>query len=120
MYDFKFGNGEQVNNIIDSVKVYIGDDIKEITCIITNKRLLFLDYPSKVFNSMEDLRISGKMNYIRKKEVVDYAYLDDISVINKLDRYTEIELKDGRYINIDNGIIKFLKERKWKKNKKRN
>lgn len=67
---------------------------KNVTCIITNQRLLILDYPSGIHNSAEDLRISGKMNYIKMKEVIGEINLKDIETIIKESNNYTIEFKN--------------------------
>ena len=80
MYDFKLNKNEEIKLISDNTIIYTAKEEKNITCIITNQRLLMLDYPSGIHNSAEDLRISGKMNYIRKKEIIEEI---DLSVDRK-------------------------------------
>ena len=66
---------------------------------------MFLDYPNAINNSMEDLRISGKINYIRKKEIVTEVYLSDIDkVVNENDDY-KIILKNKQYIIMDSYVV---------------
>lgn len=109
MYDFKLNKNEEVKLISDNTIVYTAKEEKNVTCIITNQRFLILDYPSGVHNSAEDLRISGKMNYIRKKEVIGEIGLKDIEAIVKEADYYRIELKNKEYINInDDDIIEYL------------
>lgn len=110
MYDFKLNKGEEIKLISDYTIVYTAKEEKNITCIITNKRLLILDYPSGIHNSAEDLRISGKMTYIKKKEVIGEIDLKDIETITKETDYYKIELKNKEYINLnDDDIIDYLK-----------
>ena len=92
MYDFKLNKGEEIKLISDNTIVYTSSEERNVTCIITNKRLLILDYPSGVHNSAEDLRISGKMTYIRKKEIAADINLKDITSITKENNYYKIEL----------------------------
>ena len=80
MYNFKLIDDEKIKLIDDDVLIY--KDNKLYTFIINNKRLLVLDYPCELYNSMEDLRISGKMNYIRMKEIIFEKNLDDIKLIS--------------------------------------
>lgn len=109
MYDFKLNKNEEVKLISDNAIIYRTKDIINVTCIITNKRLLILDYPSSIHNSAEDLRISGKMTYLRSKEVIGEIDLKDIETITKESNYYKIELKNKKYINLnDNEIIKYL------------
>lgn len=112
MYDFKLNKNEEIKLISDNTIVYTSSEEKNVTCIITNQRLLFLDYPSGVHNSVEDLRISGKMNYIRKKEVIGEIYLKDMETITKEVDYYKIEFKNKEYINLnDDEIINQLKKK---------
>lgn len=109
MYDFKLNKKEEIKLISDNTIVYTVKDEINVTCIITNQRLLILDYPSGVHNSAEDLRISSKMTYIRKKEVIGEIDLKDIKTITKEADYYRIELKNKEYINLnDDDIIGYL------------
>ena len=110
MYDFKLNKGEEIKLISDNTIVYTSSEERNVTCIITNKRLLILDYPSGAHNSAEDLRISGKMTYIRKKEVIGEIDLKDIENITKESDYYKIEFNNKEYINLnDKEIIEYLK-----------
>ena len=117
MYDFKLNKNEEIKLISDNSIVYTTKQEKNVTCIITNKRLLIFDYPSGVHNSAEDLRISGKMTYIKKKEVIGEIDLKNIENITRESDYYKIELKNKEYINLaDNEIINYLKgENLWRK-----
>ena len=109
MYNFKLNEIEEIKLISDNTIVYIAKEEKNVTCIITNQRLLILDYPSGVHNSAEDLRISGKITYIRKKEVIGEIYLKDIESITKEADYYKIKFKNKDYINLnDDEIIECL------------
>lgn len=112
MYDFKLNKNEKINLISDNTVIYTDTDKRNVTCIITNQRLLILDYPSGIHNSKEDLRISGKMTYIRKKEIICEIKLQNIiSIIKKKDSH-KIELNEG-FINLkDDEIIKYLNKEK--------
>ena len=111
MYDFKLNKNEEIKLISDNTIIYTDIEEKNVTSIVTNQRLLILDYPSGIYNSAEDLRISGKMTYIRKKEIICEIKLQKIkSIINDKDYY-KIELDDG-HINLkDDEIIKWLKRK---------
>ena len=113
MYDFKLKNNEEIRLISDDTIIYTDNEEINVTCIITNQRLLILDYPSGIYNSAEDLRVSGKMTYIRKKEIVAEINLKDITSITKENNYYKIELNNKGYINLsDEEIIKYLKKEK--------
>ena len=99
MYNFDLINGEEIKLIVDNVFIY--RDNKLYTFIITNKRLLILDYPSGLYNSMEDLRITSKMNYVRMKEVIFEKGLDDIKNVSKIRKKNRITFVDDRFIEFD-------------------
>ena len=110
MYDFKLEQNEEVKLISDNTIIYFDKESKNYTSIITNKRLLILDYPSGIYNSAEDLRISGRMTYIRKKEVISEIYLNDMVSLENEKQFYKIILKNGKYLNInDDEIIYCLK-----------
>lgn len=112
MYDFKLWKDEKVMLISDNTVIYIGDELKNYTCIITNQRILILDYPSGIHNSMEDLRISGKISYIRKKEVILEISFNDIVSLKDKKYFYRIHLNGGKYIDLNNDeIISYLKKR---------
>lgn len=115
MYDFKLNKNEEIKLISDNTIIYTDIEEKNVTSIVTNQRLLILDYPSGIYNSAEDLRISGKMTYIRKKEIICEINLQDIKSIIKDKSYYKIELDNNSYINlVDDEIISFLKDRSFK------
>ena len=110
MYDFKLEQNEEIKLISDNTIIYFDKESKNYTSIITNKRLLILDYPSGVHNSAEDLRISGRMTYIRKKEVILEIYLNDMVSLENEKQFYKIILRNGKYLNInDDEIINYLK-----------
>lgn len=111
MYDLKLHNSEEIKLISDDVVIYTPKEEIHVTGIITNQRLLILDYPSGIHNSAEDLRITGRMTYIRKKEVIGEIILTDIKALKKEKDYYKIELNNKEYININNdAIIEYLKK----------
>ncbi len=101
MYDFDLLKNEKIKKIIDDVLVY--NDNKLYSFIITNKRILILDYPSGYHNSMEDLRMSGKINYVRMKEIILAKKIEDIKEISN--EKNIIRFKDNSFIEIDNSRV---------------
>ena len=81
MYNFELNIGEKIELISDNTMIYNGKESRVYTGIITNQRLLILDYPSNIHNSLEDLRISNKIYYIRKKEVIESINLKEIQLL---------------------------------------
>jgi len=100
MYNFKLLNNENIKKIIDDVLIYKNN--KLYSFIITNKRLLVFDYPSGYHNSMEDLRISGKINYIKMKEIIFERNVDDIKEITEKNGKYFIMFNDDSFIEIGN------------------
>lgn len=103
MYNFNLINDEEIRLIVDDVSTY--KDNKLFTFIVTNKRLLVLDYPSGLYNSMEDLRISGKMNYVRMKEIILERKLSDIKNVYEVDNKKRITFIDDSFIEFDSDDI---------------
>ena len=101
MYNFKLLDNEEIALIDDNVIIKDKDNL--YTVIITNKRLLVLDYPSNVYNSMEDLRISGKINYVKMKEIILEKKLKEIKKIDDMIEFNKIIFLDDSFI-----LIKFI------------
>jgi len=79
MYDLNLTKGEEIMLICDDALI----KDKLYSAIITNRKLYILDYPSKLYNSEEDLRASGRLNLVKKKEVIFSSYIKDIKAISK-------------------------------------
>ena len=111
MYDIKFFTNEKIELISDNTVLLIDNKEKECSSIVTNKRYLILDYPSSVYNSSEDLRISGRGNYIKKKEVIFDISISDIKEIVD-GNFNKIVFNDEKYILVkDKDIILCLKNK---------
>ena len=109
MYDLKLNKNEKIVIISDNTQIL--NQNHEYTTIITNERLLILDYPSNYHNSKEELRILNKMNYIKTKEIILEIKLSQINDIKTKDDNATITFKDGQYITIkDNEILSNLKK----------
>ncbi len=98
MYDLYLTDDEEIQLIDDSVLI---NNEKIYTVIITNYNLYILDMPSKIHNSNEDLRISGKINYIKKKEVIYKNSLSNISTITK----DKITFNDNTHLTINSTSV---------------
>ena len=101
MYIFDKLEGEEIEYISDSALLKVNEQDKNISVILTNQRLLLLDYPSKVNNYEEALK-SKAVNYIEKKEVILAVNLSDIISIEN-DKYT---LKDTNYFYLKDEELK--------------
>lgn len=92
MYNFNLTENEEVIKIFDEVFIKQGENEKITTIVLTNLRLLFLDYitPNE---GLEVLRIARGTDYIRYKEVYYEIDLNDIANIIK-DNYYKLVLKN--------------------------
>ena len=99
MYDINLNKNEKILLISD--ETIIKDHI--YSSVITNQRLIILDYPSSYHNSQEELRILNKMNYIKMKEIIYESSLKNIKTINNnqiiYNDNTDIVIKDDNVIN---------------------
>ena len=98
MYDFKLNSKEKIVLIDDDV--VFKNKPEYLTIIITNERLLVLDYPSILYNSNEDLRASGRLNYLKMKEVILSKKLTEIKTIETISEYSKIVFTDDTYLEI--------------------
>ncbi len=104
MYNFDFLKGEELIEVFENAWVGQGNNEKNTTIALTNKRLLFLDYDKS--DPRENLRVGRGVEYIRFKEVYYYIYLKDIK---------KVEIKDDVYnIIIQNNIIEIDDEGLYK------
>lgn len=109
MYNFKLNENETIILIDDYVLVK--NNHEYFTIIITNERLLVLDYPKALYNSNEDLRISGKLNYLKMKELILSKRITEIKKIIDNSKYHKIIFTDDTYIEIKSkDVISKLKE----------
>lgn len=92
MYNFELTNNEEVIKIFDEIFIKQGENEKNTTIVLTNKRLLFLDYitPNE---GLEVLRIARGADYIKYKDVYYQIHLNDIESIIK-DKYYQVVLKN--------------------------
>ena len=105
MYEFKKLKGEIIQYISDNALLKKDKENKLISVIITNKRLLLLDYPSQLNNYQEVLRTSQNIDYMRKKEIIFETNLDEVLKIEN----DKITLKNGNYFYlIEENIKKYI------------
>lgn len=113
MYNFALLENENIDFISDNSKILENDNYSEYSIIITNLRLLILNFPNPARNSMEDLRCSQRASYIPKKEILFQIELDKIMKI-KIQNADIINLyiSEINYIIIcDKLLINYLKEK---------
>ena len=102
MYDIKLLDNEKIKLINDDFELVVYEEIKKYTVIITNIRLLILDFPDSIKNSNEDLRISQRLYYIKKKEIIFDIKLEEIKEIVKDDKFIKIYISNEEYLLIKN------------------
>lgn len=100
MYDLKKTLDEDIISIIDDSILKFEGKSREISIILTNKRIVFLDYPSAINNYEETMRISRGINYLRKKEPFFELEIKDLKSIEKGD-FDKYQLKNGNYFFLE-------------------
>lgn len=100
MYNFELIDNEEVIKIFDEIFLKQGENEKITTIILTNKRLLFLDY--LVLNEgLEVLRIAKGADYIKYKDVYYQIDLNDIvNIISS--EYYQVILKNKISFEFEN------------------
>lgn len=106
MYNYKLLDGEEVILISDNSLLKKDNDNLNISTILTNKRLILLDYPNPVNNYEEALRTSRNMDYIRQKEELYSVPLEQIKTIYQEDNYDKYILNNGDYFFLNDKDIK--------------
>jgi len=101
MYEFQKLENEEILFLSDNSLLKVNNQDKNISTIVTNQRLLLLDYPNKANNYEEALKSKGT-SYIEKKEVILEVKLSDIISIEN-DKYL---LKDTNYFYLNDDEIK--------------
>lgn len=108
MYNLELMNNEEVIRIFDEIFVKQNKNEKITTIVLTNKRLLFLDYLIEN-EGLEVLRIARGINYIKTKEVYYQINLSDVKNISK-NKYHKIVCKNGMSFEFDDDeLYKLLK-----------
>ena len=107
MYNFKLMNNEEVIKIFDEIFIKQEENEKITTIIVTNKRLLFLDYRMEN-EGLEVLRIARGADYIKYKEVYYQINLNDIENIIKSEYYQIILKNDISFEFNDDELYKLL------------
>lgn len=82
MYDIDLEKNEDVVKIFEDIFIKQGDNEKYTTIILTNKRMLFLDYLAPNEGN-EVLRVARGANYFRYKEIYYQFNLDNIKSVSE-------------------------------------
>ena len=90
MFDINLLKNEKIVLVDNDSLLKSNNDIINVTTIITNYRLLILDYPK----GLNALKFGRMINYPQEKEVIFETELKNIVNINKVKEfYTEEEAK---------------------------
>lgn len=100
MYNFKLMDNEEVIKIFDEILIKQGENEKDTIIILTNERLLFLDYTT-LDEGLEVLRVARGTDYIKYKDVYYQINLNDIENISR-DKYYQVVLKKQVSFEFDN------------------
>lgn len=108
MYNFNLIDGEDILQIFDDEYIKQGVNEKNTTIVLTNKRILFMDYDKEDPN--EILRIGRGVDYLRYKEVYYKVELANIKELIENDLYKVI-LKNGVEFEFENeAILNIIKD----------
>lgn len=106
MYNFKKLKDEDIILISDNSILKVDQEEKNISTILTNKRLLLFANPDSSNNYQEVLRTSRGMDYIKQKDIILELNLSDISKIIEEDQYDKYLLNDTNYFYLRDKDIK--------------
>ncbi len=98
MYNIIFEKEENLLIVEEDIIVGNNSESKITTVGLTNKRLLFLETPESI---NETLRIAQGVDYVKEKEVYFSFYLNQIEKINN----DTIVLVDGKEFIINSNAI---------------
>ena len=100
MLKYELMDGEENIIVLDELFVNQGNNEKTTTAVLTNQRLMFLDFlvPD---DGAEVLRVARGLDYIRYKEVYYQIFLKDIKELNANDNYYQIVLKNNTQFEFD-------------------
>ena len=109
MYNFNLLKDEKLIEIFENVLISQKQNEKTTTIALTNQRILFLDYITN--DGHEALRITGRLNLVRTKEVYYEINLKNILSIQKIKNKYIVTTKDNESIIFDNAkLFKLLSE----------
>ncbi len=106
MYEFDKLENETIKLITDEVFLLKNDKKIMISGIVTNKRLILLDYESKDNNYEEALRTGLNADYIQRKVPILIINNEDLKEIKETKYYDKYILNNDSYFNIENKDIK--------------
>ncbi len=106
IYNFNKLDNEEILLISDESILKKDDKDITISTIVTNKRLILLDYPEKSNNYEEAMRTSRGTDYIKQKEPILIVDLEDIKEIGKEDNFDKYVLNSCNYFYLNNDEVK--------------
>ena len=106
MYEFDKLNGEIIKLITDEVFITLEDQKRLVSGIVTNKRLILLDYLEGYNNYEEAMRTGLNMGSIKKKYPILLIDNNDIKEIKETKYYDKYILNNNSYFNIESKEIK--------------
>lgn len=106
MYNFNKLENEEILIISDESVLKIGNNEKEISTIVTSKRLILLDYPEGSNNYEEAMRTSRGADYILQKEPILAINLEHIKEITRENDFDKYVLNTSNYFYLNDTLIK--------------
>jgi len=106
MYNFNKLDNEEILLISDESVLRKDDKEEKISTIVTNKRLILLDYPDASNNYEEAMRTSRGADYILQKEPILIIDLDDIKEIINENNFDKYVLTTSNYFYLNDKEIK--------------
>lgn len=106
IYNFNKLDNEEILLISDESVLKKDDKDITISTIVTNKRLILLDYPEKSNNYEEAMRTSRGTDYIKQKEPIFIVNLEDIKEIIKENNFDKYVLNTSNYFYLNDNEIK--------------
>lgn len=107
MYNFELSDNEKIVEIFDDILIKHNNKEISFTLVLTDKRVLFLDY---IDDYREDLKVGKGINYIRYKELYYQINLIDIKEIIKdkiiLKNKIEFQINDNKLVSLIKNLIK--------------
>ena len=106
IYNFNKLDNEEILLISDESILKKDDKEEKISTIVTNKRLILLDYPDASNNYEEVMRTSRGADYILQKEPILTIDLDDIKEIINENNFDKYVLTTSNYFYLNDKEIK--------------
>jgi len=106
LYNFNKLDNEEILLISDESILRKDDKEEVISTIVTNKRLILLDYPEESNNYEEAMRTSRGADYILQKEPILIINLEEIKEIVNENNFDKYMLITSNYFYLNDNEIK--------------